>query len=50
MGTREDRAADENNDAREMYLAPQIVILGKIEDLTHGNTTGQPDLIITGSA
>lgn len=37
MNRKEDRAT-ESNDARETYIAPQIAILGKVEDLTHGGT------------
>jgi hypothetical protein len=35
MDRREDQAA-ENADQRTDYEAPEIVILGSVEDLTHG--------------
>lgn len=47
MDTRE--AQVRGGDQREEYKAPQIAILGKVEDLTHGTTTPTPDVTNVGS-
>lgn len=48
MDTKEDQVS-EYSDQRGTYIAPQIAILGKVEDLTHGATGATQDLTLTGS-
>lgn len=39
MDTREDQVSG-GGDQREEYNAPQLALLGKVEDLTHGGNNG----------
>jgi hypothetical protein len=49
MKCKEHRAA-ESKAAREDYEAPEITVLGKVEDLTHGEVGPLNDATLVGSA
>lgn len=41
----EDNRASQSNDGRVEYKAPQVAVLGKVEDLTHGSSGAVTDSV-----
>jgi hypothetical protein len=38
--------ANQQNDARQDYEAPRVTVLGKVDELTHGNAAGGTDVLL----